>query len=70
MSTDYNYLPVCYTKSARIHKERREWKMGKSEEENVCHKDFSKGSSLMASNALTQTDGKACEQFTLFTLLL
>ena len=70
MSTDCNYLPVCSTKSVSIQLEKRGLKMGKKEEENVCHKDFSKGPSLMASNALTQTDGKACEQFTLFTLLL
>ena len=49
MSTDCDYLPVCYTKSASIHKEKREWKMGKSEEENVCHKDLSQGPSHMAS---------------------
>ena len=44
--------------------------MEKSEEENVYHKDLSKGLSLMTSDALPLTYGKVCEQFTGFTLLL
>ena len=50
MSTDCNYLPVYYTQSVSIHKEKRGLKMGKSEEKNVCHKDLSQEPSLIVND--------------------